>query len=235
MSKKTPKKAIELQTYEVERVIDCRQRGVTNQYLIKWLGYDAPEDNTWEDASNLSCDLLIKEFEERNQMGLPHTLEGEKQRKRKLLSTPDKQSSSNGKPSLKRDKEIVEEDEEEEENLMEKSPIKSNSPVQKDKPASSKKEKKLSAPPSPKKQKKEVKADKIGFEAGDEPHEILGGRFIDGELNLWVAWKKKEASFVPAWEMKQKATKMLLNFYESKIKFDSVDSEENDAVLTNGN
>ncbi|KAI1728972.1 chromo (CHRromatin organization MOdifier) domain-containing protein [Ditylenchus destructor] len=44
-----------------KRVIDGRVR-----YLVKWLGYDSPEENTWEKPSSLNCDDLIQQFEEKH-------------------------------------------------------------------------------------------------------------------------------------------------------------------------
>eukprot|EP00966_Prymnesium_polylepis_P296518 6850305-Prymnesium_polylepis.1 len=37
--------------YEVEAVLDARNKGRGMAYLIKWQGYDASE-NTWEPAKN---------------------------------------------------------------------------------------------------------------------------------------------------------------------------------------
>lgn len=40
--------------YIVEAILDVRRRGRNRkEYLIKWKGYDDPDDNTWEDESNV--------------------------------------------------------------------------------------------------------------------------------------------------------------------------------------
>ena len=40
--------------YVVEAILDERVRRGKLQYLVKWLGYDNPEDNTWEYAENVT-------------------------------------------------------------------------------------------------------------------------------------------------------------------------------------
>ncbi|KAI1696441.1 chromo (CHRromatin organization MOdifier) domain-containing protein [Ditylenchus destructor] len=49
--------------HEVDMILDKRRVNGTEEYLVKWLGYDNPEDNTWEPAENLGCDQLIEAFE----------------------------------------------------------------------------------------------------------------------------------------------------------------------------
>ena len=40
--------------YEVEKVLDKRvKKGGQVEYMVKWRGYDDPDDNTWEPADNL--------------------------------------------------------------------------------------------------------------------------------------------------------------------------------------
>lgn len=51
----------DVEVFEVERVLKMRKYKGTTQYLIKWLGY-SHEENTWEDADNLSCSKLIDDF-----------------------------------------------------------------------------------------------------------------------------------------------------------------------------
>ena len=38
--------------FYVERVLDARDRDGVREYLVKWEGYDADEDNSWEPASS---------------------------------------------------------------------------------------------------------------------------------------------------------------------------------------
>lgn len=47
--------------YEVEEVLDSKRvQGGRVQYLVKWVGYDAP---TWEKSTNLdNCDALLDTF-----------------------------------------------------------------------------------------------------------------------------------------------------------------------------
>ena len=51
--------------YEVEKVLDKRvQVGNQVEYLVKWSGYDDPDDNTWEPADNLrEARAVIDKFE----------------------------------------------------------------------------------------------------------------------------------------------------------------------------
>ena len=42
--------------YEVEQI--CKKRTMENgvvQYLVKWKGWEDPDDNTWEPIGNLEC------------------------------------------------------------------------------------------------------------------------------------------------------------------------------------
>jgi len=50
--------------YEVEKILDVRKRKGAREFLIKWKGYSKAKA-TWEPEDNLSCDVLIKEFEEK--------------------------------------------------------------------------------------------------------------------------------------------------------------------------
>ena len=51
--------------YEVEKVLDKRtKKGGKVEYLVKWRGYDDPDDNTWEPHENLEgSEAEIKKFE----------------------------------------------------------------------------------------------------------------------------------------------------------------------------
>lgn len=49
----------------IEKLLRRRKNGRTVQFEVKWLGFDRPEDNTWEDRSRLVKDvpLLVEAFE----------------------------------------------------------------------------------------------------------------------------------------------------------------------------
>jgi len=50
------------ETYEVEKILDKRMVKGKAQYFIKWKGFDAEEENTWEPVENLDCEDKIKEY-----------------------------------------------------------------------------------------------------------------------------------------------------------------------------
>ena len=50
--------------YEVEKILDKRQRKGGIEYLVKWKNFDDPDDNTWEPSDNLGdAEAKIKQFE----------------------------------------------------------------------------------------------------------------------------------------------------------------------------
>jgi hypothetical protein len=49
--------------YEVEKILDMKQKGRKTHYLIKWKGYPT-SDNSWEPAENVQAKDLIKEYKE---------------------------------------------------------------------------------------------------------------------------------------------------------------------------
>ena len=53
-------------TYYVEAILDERRWRGKLQYLVKWLGYDNPDDNTWEYAENVTWGAqdAIKAYEQ---------------------------------------------------------------------------------------------------------------------------------------------------------------------------
>lgn len=51
------------EVFIVERILGKRINDGTVEYKIKWLGYDKPEDDTWETIDNCHCPLLIEEYE----------------------------------------------------------------------------------------------------------------------------------------------------------------------------
>lgn len=50
------------QEYDVEEIIDKREKMGVIEYLIQWKGY-SKEHNSWEPKSFLSCNELLAEFE----------------------------------------------------------------------------------------------------------------------------------------------------------------------------
>jgi len=54
------------QEYEVEDILDKRTNGRTEEYLVKWKGYDNSE-NTWEPIKNLDhCRERVRQYQRRN-------------------------------------------------------------------------------------------------------------------------------------------------------------------------
>ena len=49
--------------YEVEQIVNKRLRKGKAEYLVKWKGWDDPDDNTWEPVAHLECKELIDEYE----------------------------------------------------------------------------------------------------------------------------------------------------------------------------
>ena len=54
--------------YEVEKILDVRENGRRTEYLVKWKGWENPEDKTWEPEKSLAdgSAALLKEFKLRN-------------------------------------------------------------------------------------------------------------------------------------------------------------------------
>lgn len=48
--------------FYVERILDKRTENGKTFYLIKWIGYDSPEDNSWEPEENLDCEQVVNAF-----------------------------------------------------------------------------------------------------------------------------------------------------------------------------
>lgn len=51
--------------YPVERILDCRGRGRSTEYLIKWVGYPEP---TWTWHFNCSCPERLADFRRRRRV-----------------------------------------------------------------------------------------------------------------------------------------------------------------------
>lgn len=50
-------------THEAEQLLRKRTRNGVTEYLVKWYGFDRPQDNTWEPLANLECCTLLHDFE----------------------------------------------------------------------------------------------------------------------------------------------------------------------------
>ena len=46
----------------MEEVLAMREVASSVEYLVKWLGYNRQEDNTWEPQQNLRCGQKILDF-----------------------------------------------------------------------------------------------------------------------------------------------------------------------------
>ncbi|OWA49916.1 hypothetical protein BV898_14451 [Hypsibius exemplaris] len=53
--------------FYVEKLLERKEENGTVYYFVKWIGYDDPDDNTWEPEGNLDCELLIRAFNARQQ------------------------------------------------------------------------------------------------------------------------------------------------------------------------
>merc|ERR1712106_142799 len=57
--------------YEVETIVNKRLRKGKPEYLVKWKGWEDPDDNTWEPVANLDCHELIEEYERQHKDDVP--------------------------------------------------------------------------------------------------------------------------------------------------------------------
>jgi len=55
------------ETFEVEKILDMKEEDGTTKYLVKWLGFNKEEENTWEPLDNLDCKDKIKLFEDKGE------------------------------------------------------------------------------------------------------------------------------------------------------------------------
>ena len=49
--------------YEVESILGKRKKKGKLQYLVKWKGWDRPQDNSWRSLKDMQCQDLIEDFE----------------------------------------------------------------------------------------------------------------------------------------------------------------------------
>ena len=87
--------------YEVERIISKRARKGKVEYLVKWKGWEDPDDNTWEPVANLDCKELIDEYESAH----PDTDNEKKESSAGVKRKADDKSGTGGgsQPDKKRD------------------------------------------------------------------------------------------------------------------------------------
>ena len=57
------KEDMELDEFEVEKLVDKRVQGKQTQYRVRWKGFEE-KDDTWEPRKNLNCPEKVQEFEE---------------------------------------------------------------------------------------------------------------------------------------------------------------------------
>lgn len=91
--------------YPVEKILGKRKRYGKVEYYLKWTDY-GDEENSWEPEEHLnSCDILIKEFEDREKRFRKRNVQ--RRRKRKAYPTGVSVTSSNAtRESSKRRKKI---------------------------------------------------------------------------------------------------------------------------------
>ncbi|CAD5207611.1 unnamed protein product [Bursaphelenchus okinawaensis] len=82
--------AEEEEAYVVEAILDHRKVRGKKEYLIKWLGYDNKDDNTWEPVENCDCPELIEAYEAK---------QAEKKEKKGKLASKKRESSHRVKES----------------------------------------------------------------------------------------------------------------------------------------
>jgi len=98
--------------YEVETVLDKRtKKGGQVEYLVKWKGYDDPDDNTWEPADNLKeAEALIKKYEkdlsEKNAAAAKSAPTSNKRKAAAAPSNDSKPSKPESKGSKKSDEKV---------------------------------------------------------------------------------------------------------------------------------
>merc|ERR1712106_875423 len=80
--------------YEVETIVNKRLRKGKPEYLVKWKGWEDPDDNTWEPVANLECHELIAEYEKVHKDDKPEEAEEKKGgEKRKSEAGPSSKSA----------------------------------------------------------------------------------------------------------------------------------------------
>jgi len=90
--------------YEVEKILDKRQRKGGMEYLVKWKNFDDPDDNTWEPSDNLGdAEEKIKKFE-KDLEAKSSTAAKKEAIKRKATGSPAPRADKDTKATTKRAK-----------------------------------------------------------------------------------------------------------------------------------
>ena len=88
--------------YEVEKILDKRQRKGGMEYLVKWKNFDDPDDNTWEPSDNLGdAEEKIKKFE-KDLEAKSNGAAKKEAAKRKATGSPAPRSDKDAKVTLTR-------------------------------------------------------------------------------------------------------------------------------------
>jgi len=91
--------------YEVEKILDKRQRKGGMEYLVKWKNFDDPDDNTWEPSDNLAdAEEKIKMFEKDLEAKSSGAAKKEAA-KRKATGSPAPRADKDAKSTTKKAKE----------------------------------------------------------------------------------------------------------------------------------
>jgi len=198
--------------WEVEEILDKRERKGKVHYLLKWIGWPEP---TWEPAEMLSCEEVLKKFEDslaekkKEAKGKAPAVGKGKEAKGKAPAVGEKGKDGKGKGSATDDKG--------------KGAVESK----KSKPKYGKKKKILPID-------EEGEKEKYSLDRGDAIYDIVSVALED-ELEYLVSWEKDTAvkSWVPARLVKEIYPQKVIAFYESRIKFNRDDDDDNDADTTN--
>ncbi|WKY02235.1 hypothetical protein Q1695_015896 [Nippostrongylus brasiliensis] len=204
--------------YVVEKILGKRTRKGRVEYLIKWRGYDDPDDNTWEPAGQCDCAELIKEFEKQYRKGSKEkdVVENGKKRKRQAESLSPQRS-----PKSK----VGREGTSDSDASPKSQASRSESPIRKTSPRAQEIEEDIfddgtssEAPNPPKKTKK-----RKGKFTGRKVCRILGLNTKADELRMLVVYsdrekiKKKDAELVPSRILRHYAPQLVIDYYESLI------------------
>ena len=228
--------------YVVERVVDKRVKANGKvEYFLKWLNYD-DSDNTWEPVENIDCKNLIKEFETnlmKKTKCSPAAAAADKRQEKteNLPSASPMNKSKQTKSETPKNKAKQQKPDSLKKNDHKKSKLetannatattKSNKRHKIASDSESNSETENVAPNSRRKsnagKKGASKVAKTGFERGLEPERIVGAAQGDGNLMFRMKWKGcKEIDLVDIAEAKQKCPYVVIDYFETLVKWDMV-------------